>query len=1038
VLFKKLVIIQILVLNLNGIAFGGVLDHVSETKACVGPRTEKVTANKAPLEDGPFSSLATRYGACYASAADILNSLNAQRHFYSPDFMRALLGRLDSSAPRLRELCIKQQSGTVYSLPAIALLAPSLDLVNSFPQIQENAGAANPCSHESSGWGWFSSVKGIYSSVSQAMQYVLPATEKAEAELKPVLQVYESTVPNEVLHYIRYLLRDSKVGHMSLDICTETENGQCRQRETVSLVGEKKITCQGFSRYQWKVIRTDQSQFRSPIWVDAETIIEAFTHHHGTLTTIEPTRESIPGGVQSIHPIHHILAADDHSRLTEISSHPGIILKIDQKNKENLTPLCFALKHLSVSRSTMESLGQMMPDTSISCDEAGNTPLHLIAQLPANSGVGYFKELSANRLADGPALNRKNSFGQTPLHLAVQRGNIALVKWLYENGATLSADDQGNTPLHFATLNIPTQDAIQSNAARIQQLELVSFLLNIPSAPLYEKNKKGISPFDNLNVANQLLGHELGLLKQSKIYNARYKNEIFDFLLRRANSEGNFRFIQDMTVFGQEIPFFVERKKSGETLTHTVAHLYGSPSPRLFASAQTWLLDRTKEELITKNQQGQTPLDLISDENLQRIFRQALRNEKLGFIRAIAHERRGLLSQAQNENGLADAVKQLLKEKEKSKNGNGDMHLAALHGGFSADRQVHPFDYHSLRTRKASAFLEKNKDGKTALELVNEEELSKILKEAVGYADLAFVKHILEIHPEWLRRTVTFADESVKEFVAAPGSDYEKSRLQLMKFLEDEKKASVGVMRSGYRLLTNDRMHSTPSRVFVDLSAELVIARDLVRDAGPLLRENNAVYNSLAQRNRLSRTIGLIYQSPELKRIIEKDHEFSDRVTVLHSRLKDSFDRLWEVKDYYLGYDWDQEAFEGRKLSELFKPDDIEKGHPNPLKTAITDLEKYDELLRNPGAINSIFARAQNSLERLDRILQEAQILLGEHAAIYNEIGSLEKWPKLWKKMDIARADNRDIIGDITRLCSEIRTIIVDYKKIVIQPPPAP
>ena len=41
--------------------------------------------------------------------------------------------------------------------------------------------------------------------------------------------------------------------------------------------------------------------------------------------------------------------------------------------------------------------------------------------------------------------------GQTPLHLATQRGNTEMTKVLMEAGASLSAvDKQGRTPLHMS------------------------------------------------------------------------------------------------------------------------------------------------------------------------------------------------------------------------------------------------------------------------------------------------------------------------------------------------------------------------------------------------------------------------------------------------------------------------------------------------------------------------------------------------------------------------------------------------------------
>ena len=68
-------------------------------------------------------------------------------------------------------------------------------------------------------------------------------------------------------------------------------------------------------------------------------------------------------------------------------------------------------------------------------------------------------------LTDKSCLNTKTDEGQTPLHLAVQTGNLPIVEFLVGQGANINAqDNQGNTPLHTAVAS--------------KQIEGAKYLLN--------------------------------------------------------------------------------------------------------------------------------------------------------------------------------------------------------------------------------------------------------------------------------------------------------------------------------------------------------------------------------------------------------------------------------------------------------------------------------------------------------------------------------------------------------------------------------
>ena len=82
----------------------------------------------------------------------------------------------------------------------------------------------------------------------------------------------------------------------------------------------------------------------------------------------------------------------------------------------------------------------------------GRTPLHYVADGTNDDDDldGAYATCASQLLDAGATVDARDAAGRTPLAVAVQAGRLSLVRVLLERGASLVADDAGNSPLHLA------------------------------------------------------------------------------------------------------------------------------------------------------------------------------------------------------------------------------------------------------------------------------------------------------------------------------------------------------------------------------------------------------------------------------------------------------------------------------------------------------------------------------------------------------------------------------------------------------------
>ena len=129
-----------------------------------------------------------------------------------------------------------------------------------------------------------------------------------------------------------------------------------------------------------------------------------------------------------------------------------------------------------------------------------------------NADVNRVLEQVKDFVSNGADVNAKNRHGTTPLHGAVEIGQIKIVEFLVAKGANVNAKGLDDlTPLHLAaTRNIEVVELLVSNGADVnakaeggstplhwatRNLEIVKFLVS-KGADVSAKTEEGETPLD--------------------------------------------------------------------------------------------------------------------------------------------------------------------------------------------------------------------------------------------------------------------------------------------------------------------------------------------------------------------------------------------------------------------------------------------------------------------------------------------------------------------------------------------------------------
>lgn len=115
--------------------------------------------------------------------------------------------------------------------------------------------------------------------------------------------------------------------------------------------------------------------------------------------------------------------------------------------------------HLAAAQHSLRGISLLLANgASVNAtDNRGRTPLHVACEKLCHDGCGgdgvsdaALLECIELLLSSGAREDARDANGQTALHLSVLAGNLRAARALLAAGATVVADDAGNSPLHLA------------------------------------------------------------------------------------------------------------------------------------------------------------------------------------------------------------------------------------------------------------------------------------------------------------------------------------------------------------------------------------------------------------------------------------------------------------------------------------------------------------------------------------------------------------------------------------------------------------
>jgi ankyrin repeat protein len=306
-------------------------------------------------------------------------------------------------------------------------------------------------------------------------------------------------------------------GHLAsfpaiLSFCPgEGDNGMCLGSHAVAVTGVKKVCCKKDDCVDAWYIHNSYGSSDSPEdnlngWYSAKDLSESLVKHKKNITSIRPCF-SDPS-------LKRDLGNNDEKKCKT-----GIIGKY---------PIHYAVNTLNLDN--LKSLGDKVFKKNLNAsDSRGDKPLRIAIQKGNIEIVKYL-------LDKGASLEVADSHGNTPLHIAVGVKNIEIVKYLLDKRANLeAAGPNGKPPLYTAIEmgNIETVkylldrgarlDVTDSNgntplhiAVALKNIEIVKHLLD-KGASLEAGGPKGIVPLHlavaskNMEIAKLLLDRRASL-----------------------------------------------------------------------------------------------------------------------------------------------------------------------------------------------------------------------------------------------------------------------------------------------------------------------------------------------------------------------------------------------------------------------------------------------------------------------------------------------------------------------------------------------